>query len=87
VRHTLRHVQIKKKSVCSRPHNRSEDFYNVRNWFLVIYLWIYNLCRVFVVYLLEGAFHLGACDVTRDAESDSPPDNNVAVRLKKFSLQ
>jgi hypothetical protein len=36
---------------------------------------------------LECAFHLGACDVTRHAETNSQPGNNVVVRLKKFSLK
>jgi hypothetical protein len=33
------------------------------------------------------AFHLGACDVTRDGETNSLPGSNVALRLKKFSFQ
>jgi hypothetical protein len=33
------------------------------------------------------AFHLGACDMTRDGETNSLPGSNVALRPKKFSLQ
>jgi hypothetical protein len=36
---------------------------------------------------LDGAFHFGACDVTRDGETNSSPGNNVVMCLKKFSLQ
>jgi hypothetical protein len=36
---------------------------------------------------MSRAFHLGACDVTRDGETNSLPGNNVVVPLKKFSLQ